>query len=60
MAGDLVSQDKPKIIPKIRDKSNRRNFAKRREKKRAQEPNIESVLSGTDRRSKKKVKGRKM
>jgi hypothetical protein len=56
----LVNQERPKTIPKIRDKSRRRNLANNNEKKSDQAPNKDKVLSGTANRSKKKEKGNKV
>ena len=59
-AGDLVNQERPKIIPKIRDKSNLLNLANNKEKKSDQIPKKDNIVSGTANLSKKKEKGRKI
>ena len=53
-----MSQARPRIKPKIRDKSNRGNLAKRKESKKELIPKKANKLSAVERRSKKKVKGR--
>ena len=60
MAGDLVSQAKPKINPRIRLKSKRGFLANLRDKYNDRIPKNESKLSAVARRSKKKVKGKKI
>lgn len=60
MAGDLVNQAKPKLKPKIRDRSNLLNLANNKERKRDKTPKKERRLSGRAILSKKKLKGKKI
>ena len=60
MAGDLVNQAKPRIKPKIRDKSKRWNFDKSKTKNKHKTPKKDKRVSAKAIRSKKNVKGIRM
>ena len=59
IAGDLVSQESPKIKPRIRDKSNLGYFDNKKENNKADRPKKDSNVSARAMRSKKKEKGRR-
>lgn len=59
MAGDLVNQAKPNMIPNIKERSNRGYFEINKVNNKEVKPKNDNKVSAKASRSKKKVKGSK-